>query len=94
MHPFVVVEAGPAPRSNGGWSLEATLSARGANAPLTLATLPTEVTATRVRATVTATLDRSGLGMRAPSFIVGRHLEIEVDVVFERQPEGEGEERA
>ena len=86
-HPRVVVEAGPAPRSNAGWSLEATLSARGRSAPVTLFALPTEVTATGVRATVTGTVDRSGLGMRAPSFIVGRYLEIEVDLRFERTVE-------
>ena len=45
------------------------------------------MTATGVRATVTGTLDRSGLGMRAPSFIVGRYLEIEVDLRFERTVE-------
>ncbi|MDN5766718.1 MAG: YceI family protein [Humibacillus sp.] len=92
-HPLVVVEAGPVLRSTAGWPIEATLSARGRSAPVTLLALPTEVSATRVRATVTGTLDRSGLGMRVPSFIVGRYLELEVDMVFERQPEGEGEER-
>ncbi len=93
-HPLVVVEAGSARRSTAGWSLEATLSARGRSGPVSLLALPTEVSATRVRAMVTGTLDRSGLGMRVPSFIVGRYLEIEVEVVFERHGEGEGEERA
>ncbi|MEO6998386.1 MAG: YceI family protein [Terracoccus sp.] len=93
-HPVVVVEAGPAPRSNTGWSLEATLSARGRSAPLTLVAVPVEVTPTRVRATVTGSLDRSGLGMRAPSFIVGRYLEIEVDLRFERTVDPDGPTRA
>ena len=83
-HPLVIVEAGPAPRSNGGWTLMATLSARGRSAPVELVARPTEVTATRVCATVAGTLDRSGLGMRAPSFVVGRYLAIEVDLQFER----------
>ncbi len=91
-HPLVVVEAGPAVRSNDGWSLQATLSARGRSAPVELIARPTAVTTTTVRATVTGTLDRSGLGIRAPSFIVGRYLDIEVDLRFE--PAGDPDDPA
>ena len=41
----------------------------------------------RTSSTRPRTPDRSGLGMRAPSFIVGRYLEIEVDLRFERTVE-------
>ena len=83
-HPTIVVEAGPTEPGETGWTVQATLSARGASCPIELQVVPTTWDDRQVRVRVTGRLDRTGLGMRVPTFIVGRHLELDVDLVFER----------
>ena len=83
-HPTIIVEAGQTEPQDAGWTAEARLSARGASCPLTLEVTPTSVEGERVRVRVTGRLDRTGLGMRVPTFIVGRFVELDVDVLFER----------
>lgn len=83
-HPTIVVEAGPTSPSGSGWTVDARLSARGASTPVVLHATPTSVEDHQVRVRVTGQLDRTGLGMRVPAFIIGRHLQIDVDALFER----------
>lgn len=83
-HPTIVVESGPTSPGESGWTVQAELSARGASCPLELHVTTTSVDDDRVRVRGAGRLDRTGLGMRVPAFIVGRHLEIDVDALFER----------
>ncbi|GAA5016994.1 hypothetical protein GCM10023258_03040 [Terrabacter aeriphilus] len=83
-HPTIVVEAGSTATRATGWRVEATLSARGASAPLVLEVVPTSVEERAVRVRATGRLDRTGLGLAVPTFVVGRHVEVEVDLVAAR----------
>lgn len=82
-HPTIVVEASRTLASESGWAVQARLSARGASTSVELHVNPTMVSDRQVRVRVTGQLDRTGLGMRVPMFIIGRHLEIDVDALFE-----------
>ncbi len=83
-HPTIIVEAGPTEAGETGWTVQATLSARGHSVPVELQVAPTSGGDQQVRMRVTGRLDRAGLGMRVPAFIVGRHVELDVELVFER----------
>jgi polyisoprenoid-binding protein YceI len=83
-HPTIVVEAGPAAAGPSGWQLAAELTARGARCPLVLDVIPVTRDGSRVCARVTGRLDRSGLGIRVPTFIIGRYLDLQVTAVFDR----------
>ena len=83
-HPRIVVQTGPSAAGPSGWRLGATLSARGASVPVTLDATPIARQGQRITVRVTGRLDRSGLGLKAPTFIIGRFVDIEVDAVFER----------
>ena len=82
-HPTLVVQTGPSAAGASGWQLAATLSARGASVPLTLEVTPMAQQGERVTVRVTGRLDRTGLRIKAPTFIVGRYIDIEVQAVFE-----------
>lgn len=83
-HPTIVVEAGSTTTRATGWRVEATLSARGAATPLVLEVVPTSVEERAVRVRATGRLDRTGLGIAVPTFVVGRYLDVEVDLVATR----------
>jgi polyisoprenoid-binding protein YceI len=83
-HPRIVVEAGTTTTGDGGWTVHAHLSARGASCPLDLEVTPTTLEDEHVRVHVTGRLDRTGLGMRVPSFIVGRDVELDIDLELTR----------
>jgi polyisoprenoid-binding protein YceI len=83
-HPVLVVEAESTTAGPSGWQLTATLSARGARCPLVLEVTPTAWEDHRIRVQVTGRFDRKGLGMKIPTFIVGRYLDVQFDAVFER----------
>lgn len=83
-HPTIVVEAGPTAPRGPGWTVQALLSARGATCPLELHVTTTTIDDQQVRVHATGRFDRTGLGMRVPTFIIGRYLEIDVDALFER----------
>ncbi|TQN42341.1 polyisoprenoid-binding protein YceI [Blastococcus colisei] len=66
-------------REDGRWIAEGVLHVRGTSAPLAVIGV-VEITAEgwlRVRAT--AALDRTAVGLRAPRFLIGRTVEIDVD---------------
>jgi polyisoprenoid-binding protein YceI len=69
------------PGEDGAWSADGVLSVRGTSAPLALVGGPAAAAADgawlRVRAT--GTIDRRAVGIRAPSFLIGRTVRIDVD---------------
>ncbi|TQM54544.1 YceI family protein [Humibacillus xanthopallidus] len=83
-HPRIVVEAETTTTSGGGWAVRARLSARGATCPVDLEVTPMTIEGERVRMHVTGHLDRTGLGMRVPTFVIGRDVELDVDLDFTR----------
>jgi len=66
---------------DGGWAAEGQLAVRGTTVPLTVTARPEAAALDggwlRVRAE--AVLDRTAVGIRAPSFVIGRTVEIEID---------------
>jgi polyisoprenoid-binding protein YceI len=85
-HPFVVVTAGPSTPGPHGWDLAATLSARGASCPLTLRADPVTEEAAGLRVHVHGRLDRQCLRMTVPTFIIGRYVDIDVDLLLAARP--------
>ena len=79
-----MVEAGPATPGPDGWSAPATVTARGATAPVELAVTLDHADETSATVTVTGRLDRTALGMKVPTFIVGRWIDLDVHLVFRR----------
>ena len=73
--------AGFAPDGEGGWTAEGQLSVRGTTAPLTVTGGP-EATAPDdgwVRVRASGVLDRRTVGIKAPSFLIGRDVTITID---------------
>jgi polyisoprenoid-binding protein YceI len=64
---------------DGRWVADGVLQVRGTSVPLTVtgAAEPQPDGSVRVRAT--ASLDRTAVGIRAPRFLIGRRVEIDVD---------------
>lgn len=85
-HPLVVVTAGPSTPGSQGWDLAATLSARGATCPLTLRADPVAEESAGIRVHVHGRLDRQGLHMTVPTFIIGRYLDLDVDLLLAARP--------
>ncbi|WP_194291496.1 YceI family protein [Cumulibacter manganitolerans] len=83
-HPAIRVEVATAGRTAYGWSGSGVVRARGATAPIVLEATLAEVTGTELRVGVRGRLDRRPLGIRAPYFIIGRHLELDVTLVCHR----------
>jgi len=72
------VEGGPAE-----WSIHGVLGVRGTSCPLTLAaTGPAKNDDGTMRVTATAVLDRLDIGLKAPSFLIGRVITITIDAVL------------
>lgn len=83
-HPTIVVEAGPATSGAGGWSVSGTLTARGASVPVDLTVALVSAVEGSAVVTVTGRLDRTGLRMKAPTFIVGRFIDLDVRLALRR----------
>jgi polyisoprenoid-binding protein YceI len=83
-HPSIVVEAHPATPDAGGWSVAASVTARGATAPVDLVVTLDSADDASATVTVTGRLDRTALGMKVPMFIVGRWIDLDVRLVFRR----------
>ena len=83
-HPVIQVEAGPSAAGSDRWRAGAVLTARGARVPVDLHVMLTAVDEGSAGVRITGRLDRTGLGMKVPTFIVGRMIDIEVDAVFRR----------
>ena len=71
-------------RDDGGWVAEGRLSVRGVSAPLPVSGDAEAVDGTWVRIRASAVLDRTTVGIRAPGFLIGRRIGIEVDAWLRR----------
>lgn len=90
-HPVVEVTTTSTRGRDGGGTADAVVSARGATAPVELVgTLePSPVTVPHgFQLRVTGRLDRRPLAIGAPTFLIGRWLDLEAELVFERDDEG------
>lgn len=83
-HPTIVVQAAPAPAGSNGWTGPAQLHARGTSVPVDLTVTLTAVDEGSAAARVTGRLDRSGLGIKVPGFIIARVIDLEVDIRVHR----------
>lgn len=66
---------------DGAWSAEGVLSVRGESAPVTVVGMPESAAldGSWVRVRASAVLDRTTVGLRVPSFVIGRMVEISID---------------
>lgn len=83
-HPTIVVEVGSAAADAAGWSAAATVTARGATAPVDLTVTLESADEASATVTVTGRLDRRALQMKVPTVIVGRIIELDVRLAFRR----------
>lgn len=81
-HPTVRVDVTDPYLGEHGWTATAVLAARGREAPLEVTVTRTAATVSEVRVQVTGRLDRKPLGIKAPTFIVGRFVDIDVDLTM------------
>lgn len=79
-HPTIVVQAAPAPAGSDGWTVPAQLHARGSSVPVDLTVTLTAVDEGSAAVRITGRLDRSGLGIKVPGFVIARFVDLEVDV--------------
>ncbi|HEY7045744.1 MAG TPA: YceI family protein [Jatrophihabitantaceae bacterium] len=84
-HPRWTFRADQAERTATGWTVHGSFEA---TAPVELTLHVTETASGRF--TATATLDRRAAGVRAPRFLIGRRVDVELDVrlVRDSQPRG------
>ena len=81
-HPTMRWEADRFTRTDDGrWAAHGELHVRGTSAPLTVVGAPeaADLEGQWVRVRACATLDRTAVGIRAPSFVIGRTVEIAID---------------
>jgi polyisoprenoid-binding protein YceI len=81
-HPTMSWEADRFTRTDDGrWAAHGELHVRGTSVPLTVVGAPeaADHDGQFVRVRGCATLDRTAVGIRAPSFLIGRTVEIEID---------------
>jgi polyisoprenoid-binding protein YceI len=69
------------PGADGSWTAVGRLSVRGTSAPLTVTGTAESVALDGewVRVRASGVLDRTTVGIRAPSFLIGREVRIEID---------------
>jgi len=88
-YPTIRVAAQQAAPTPVGWTATAVVTARGCQAPVDLTVEAVAWSSTEssdeVRVHVTGRLDRKPLGIKAPTFIVGRYLDLEADLTFRRE---------
>ena len=83
-HPTVRVAVDRATLTDTGWTATAVLTARGRRAPLDVTIVHVAGTPSEVRLQVTGRLDRSPLGIKVPTFIIGRFVDVVVDLTVRR----------
>lgn len=67
------------PAPGGGWTADGELHVRGTSAPLRVVGTPEVAAAGWVRVRAWGELDRTAVGIRAPGFLVGRMIRIDID---------------
>jgi polyisoprenoid-binding protein YceI len=81
-HPTMTWSCGRfTPDGEGGWAADGELSVRGTSAPLTVTGGPEAAALDGgwVRVRASGVIDRRSVGIRAPSFLVGRAVQISID---------------
>ena len=83
-HPVVRVAVTDVTPTSDGWAAEALVHARGRSAPVALTVQPADDGEEGPVVRVTGRLDRAPLGIRAPTFIVGRFVDLDVTLALRR----------
>ena len=83
-HPTVRVAVREATVASDGWTAAAVVHARGSEAPVDLTAEIVALSSDEIRLRVSGRLDRMPLRIKAPTFIVGRFLDLEADLTFRR----------
>ncbi|MCA2209797.1 YceI family protein [Nocardia rosealba] len=81
-HPRMTFTAEDITAEDGRWRVAGVASARGRTVPLIFTVDAFDVTDTTVTVTASTVLDRTQLGLRAPSLLIGRWIDITVRVVL------------
>ena len=64
---------------HGRWTADGTLTVRGTGAPVTVTALADVLPDGWLRVRATASLDRRAVGIRAPRFLIGCTVQIDID---------------
>ena len=84
-HPALRFSSGEVTPTPAGWTITGTLHVKGREVPLTLtATAAGAEAAGAVRVVAVGGLDRRDAGVRAPGFLIGHHVGIEVTATLHR----------
>ncbi len=85
-YPVVRITVDTATRTPNGCTAEGTVLAKGVSVPLDLVAVLVEgsASAARFRVHVTGTLDRRPLSIKAPTFVIGRYIQLDADLTFRR----------
>ncbi|TFV72248.1 YceI family protein [Blastococcus sp. CT_GayMR19] len=79
-HPVMTYTADSITRDSSGWRADGVLTLRGTSCPLVLCgAVLADSTGDAVHVLATATLDRTAVGIRAPSLMIGRTVTITID---------------
>lgn len=84
-HPRVRVEATRAVSTTTGWTARGYLSANEGRAPLDLTATTVATSGDEIRVRVTGRLDRAPLGIKVPSLIIGRFIDVDAELTFRRE---------
>jgi polyisoprenoid-binding protein YceI len=79
-HPTIAFTGTRLVRSGGSWTLHGTLTVRGGSCPVSLTLASAAATVDGCRFTASARVDRCATPVRAARGIIGRHLDVELDV--------------
>ena len=82
-HPLLRYEADDFELGPQGWRARGSLAARGTTCPVTVLGVPA-TTGSSLHLVGTAVVDRTALGVRAPSLVIGREVAVVVDAWLDR----------
>ncbi|MEI2778074.1 MAG: YceI family protein [Tetrasphaera sp.] len=85
-HPTIRVQVVNATLTESGWATRAVVGARGASAPVDLTIGAQTANDDEVRVTAIGRLDRTPLGIKVPTLIVGRYVDLDAVLTFRRSP--------
>jgi polyisoprenoid-binding protein YceI len=86
--PTLSVEMGIAQLGSDGWHAQGIMSVRGIKFPVDLVIAVEDAGASGiVQVRITTVFDRKPIGIRAPNFVIGKNIEVEVHAVFKHEIE-------
>jgi polyisoprenoid-binding protein YceI len=88
-HPSVRVQIGRASTTSTGWVASAVVTARGKQAPVELAAETLAESDGELRVRLTGQLDRTPLGIKAPTIIIARNVALDADFTFRKVADAE-----